>query len=77
MKPSPVDVARARIRAQGGVLADPKGGPPPGWWERAIEQKATDDHRFFNGSPGSRLEGLAAPGLMRELLVTSAKEWKL
>lgn len=77
MKPSPVDVARARIRAQGGVLADPKGGPPPGWWERAVERKVTDDHRLFSGSPGSRLEGLAAPGLLRELLVTTAKEWKL
>ena len=77
MKQNPVDVARARIRAQGGVLADPKGGPPPGWWEVALENKVIDDHRRFHGSPGSRLEGLAAPGLMRELLVTSAKEWKL
>jgi len=74
---NPVDIARARILAAGGTLTTPKGGPPPGWWEVAMEGKAIDDHRRFSGSPGSRLEAMAAPGLMRELLVTPAKEWKL
>jgi hypothetical protein len=69
-----VEVARARILAQGGVLTDPKGGPPPGFHERGLALKEELDRQYFVGTPGSRVLGAAPTGALRDLLVPSAEE---
>jgi hypothetical protein len=70
-----VEVARARILAQGGTLVDPKGGPPPGFHERGLALKEELDRQYFVGTPGSRLFGAAPGGALRDLVVPPA--WEL
>jgi hypothetical protein len=70
-----VEVARARILAQGGVLTDPKGGPPPGFHARGLALKEELDRQYFFGTPGSRAAVLAPSGALRDLVVPPA--WEL